>query len=29
VASLGYIQGTYSEPRMYGFEFRYRFGSEK
>jgi iron complex outermembrane receptor protein len=29
VASLGYFQGTYSEPRMYGFELRYRFGSEK
>jgi iron complex outermembrane receptor protein len=28
IASLGYIQGSYSEPRMYGFEFRYRFGSD-
>ena len=29
VASLGFFVGSYSEPRMYGFEFRYRFGSEK
>jgi iron complex outermembrane receptor protein len=28
IASLGYIQGSYSEPRMYGFEVRYRFGSD-